>query len=108
MSRTLGPGDRNSSKHCLPNDLLPFLEREQTIVVYHHLGRRGPAWQQLAEWKTALQETLALPRRPMALRYLRGSPRAYLVILGEEDRRLVEMCLQRFLETPWAQHFQWA
>ena len=47
MSRTLGPGDRNSSKHCLPNDLLPFLEREQTIVVYHHLGRRGPAWQQL-------------------------------------------------------------
>ena len=108
MSLTVSPHGRTGPKYCFPQDLPPYLEERQSIIIYHHLGRQKPAWEQITEWKRDLQQSLALPTTPLALRYRRGSPRAYLIIPDPQHHEPLRRAIDQLAQTPWSQHFQTA
>ena len=72
ISETVHPLQKNGPKFVILNELRQFAERNQSLVIYHHLGRRGTAVQQIKNVAQKLQLKLNLPRSPWSLWYHRG------------------------------------
>ena len=85
--------------HC--DELRPYLARGQSLVIYHHLGRGESHRAQLVTWRRTLQEALALPEAPIALRFARRSPRAFFVLPAPAHRDAIHRALSHFSAGPW-------
>lgn len=93
---------RRGPKFAFFDELAPYLQRGQSLVVYHHLHRSYPASEQVRERLDQIGERLG---KAFALLYRRGTLRAFFIVpsearwcmLSERARRLVEGC--------WGQHF---
>ena len=91
-------------KYAYPAEARKYLERGQSVVIYHHLGRRGNARQQI---KRQFRRLVSPPSDDavFALLYHRGTARAFFVI---ESRRHKDQLLDRaraMLSGPWSRHF---
>ena len=106
ISRTASPWRKKGPKYMFIDDCRRFYERGQSLVIYHHLGRRGSAEQQINCLAELLKQELGLTRLPWALRYRRGSARAYFIAAQENHEAYLESRLKPFVESPWNAHFQ--
>ena len=106
ISQTASPWRKKGPKHVFMDDLLRFYQRGQSLVIYHHLSRRGTAEDQINCLAELLKQGLGLTRSPWALRYRRGSARAYFIAAQENHEAYIESRLKPFLESPWSAHFQ--
>jgi len=96
----------NAGKYVYWDELAPFWQRGQTLLVYHHLNRTMPAPRQVSElrarFRLKLPGALSLP-----LVFRRGSSRIFWLIyrdtpLGMEmSRRACD-----FLGGDWSNHFR--
>ena len=75
----VGPYQRRGPKYVYFAELLPYLERDQSLVIYHHIGRQGSACDQIRERLAQINRKLG--REAFALLYHRGSARAFLSCL---------------------------
>ncbi|MYB84133.1 MAG: hypothetical protein F4X54_05245 [Chloroflexi bacterium] len=91
-------------KYAFFSELLPFVQREQSLVVYHHIGRRGSAKDQINDRMAQIEDELAC--RPFALLYHRGSARVFFVLPAERHRDVLSSRAEGLLQTPWARHFE--
>ena len=91
-------------KYAFFDELIPFSERDQSLIVYHHIGRRGSAVDQIKSRFPQIQERLE--RTSLALLYHRGSARAFFLIPAERHAELLTSRVERFLGTPWQRHFE--
>ena len=96
-----------SAKHAYLCEVLDYLDQGCAVVLYHHLGRFGPHDEQIRGRAGSLATRLGGSHRVAALRYRRGTSRAFFVIwpIGLDElfaRRLTEFC-----EGPWVaeKHF---
>ena len=98
---------RRGGKYVLLEELAQYVDRGQTLVVYHHLNRQMPANNQIKRRINQLGRDLNLTGEVVALRYRRGSARVFFVVPKEEqpivplERRLAYMNVG-----PWLQHFE--
>ena len=106
ISETVDPLRKNGPKFAYMDDLRQFTVRGQSLVIYHHLGRRGKAPQQIEYWVKALQSNLNLLRLPWSLWYHRGTARAYFIVPQERHKSVLESRLASFLNGPWSRHFE--
>ena len=106
ISETMDPLRKNGPKSVYMDDLCQFVGRGQSLVIYHHLGRRGTAVQQIEYWAKALQSNLDMPRLPWSLWYHRGTARAYFIVAQDHHRSVLESRLASFLDSPWSRHFE--
>ena len=106
ISETADPLRKNGPKFVYIDDLRQIADRGQSLVIYHHLGRRGTAVEQIRYWAEALQSNLNMPRLPWALWYHRGTARAYFIVAQERHRAILENQLASFLDSPWSKHFE--
>ena len=106
ISETADPLRKNGPKFVYIDDLCQFADRGQSLVIYHHLGRRGTAVQQIKYWAEALQSNLNMPRLPWSLWYHRGTARAYFIVAQEHHMAILENQLASFLDSPWSKHFE--
>ena len=106
ISEAVDPLRKNGPKYVFMDDLQLFAKRGQSLIIYHHLGRRGTAEQQIRYWARALQQNLNLTRLPWSLWFHRGSARAYFIVAQERHRAIVEDRLARFIRGPWGAHFE--
>ena len=106
ISQTASPWRKKGPKHVFMDDLLRFYQRGQSLVIYHHLSRRDTAEQQINYLAGVLQQCLGLTRTPLALRYRRGSARAYFIAAQENHEAYIESRLKPFVESSWSAHFQ--
>ena len=106
ISETVHPLQKNGPKFVTLNELRQFTERNQDLVIYHHLGRRGTAAQQIKNVAQSLQLKLNLSRTPWSLWYHRGTARAYFVIPQERHETILKNRLTNFLNGPWSAHFE--
>ena len=106
ISETADPLRKNGPKFVYMDDLRQFADRGQSLVIYHHLGRRGKAPQQIEYWVKALQSNLNLLRLPWSLWYHRGTARAYFIVPQERHKSVLESRLASFLNGPWSRHFE--
>lgn len=98
--------DRRGPKYVLYEELKPYVQRGQSVVVYHHTCRRGNAKEQVAMRLRDLKATLRAETQPFALLYHRGSSRAFLVLPTVAHREALLARTRRFLSGPWARHFE--
>ena len=85
-------------------ELRPYCDRGQSVIVYHHLYRQQHG-KQMAEWADTLQEVLGLEQSPIALRFARRSPRAYFVLPSAAHRPTITRAIREFLAGPWGSLF---
>lgn len=68
------------------DELEPYLDRGQSLVVYHHLGRNTSVENQIRERLVQVNERLG---GAFALRYRRGPAKAFLVVPSDAHRELL-------------------
>ncbi len=92
---------KKGRKHVFFEELRPFWDRGQSLVIYHHLGRHRSAIQQIKHFAGILRSQFSLPRRPWSLRFRRGTARAYFVAAQQGHESILEGRLRKFLSGPW-------
>jgi hypothetical protein len=95
---------RRGNKFAYYEELQPFLDRGQSLVVYYHHGRNATVEDQLWERLGEVHERLG---GGFALRYLRGPARSFFVVPSACHRAtLYERARQMAEDSCWSQHFR--
>ena len=100
----VGPHQRRGPKYVFFDELLPYLERNQSLVIYHHIGRQGSAWDQIQERLTQINSKLG--REAFAFLYHRGSARAFFVVPAPRHRMNLFSKAKMLMLSPWSRHFE--
>ena len=98
ISRTAKKGP----KYAFFNELSPYLQRDQSLVIYQHISRSGKAEDQIRKRLAEIEKELG--QRAIALLYRHGTARAFLIVPAarhwETLRRRAEWSQGR-----WKGHF---
>ncbi len=106
IGTTAQASSRSGAKYVLLEELIPYLDRGQTLVIYHHLNRSAAAETQVSQRLAELEERLTPQVGVMALRYRRGSARVFFVLtMVPQVAGLLEMRLGQMNDGPWGAHF---
>lgn len=90
-------------KHAYLSELGKFTRRGQTLVIYHHLGRRP----HVPEIFARIEQCEAAFGSPVtAVRYRRGTSRAFFVVPARAHQALLQKRLSTMLNGPWSRHFE--
>ena len=100
----VGPYQKRGPKYVFFDELLPYLERNQSLVIYHHIGRQGSARDQIQERLTQISNELG--REAFALLYHRGSARAFFVVPAPRHRMDIISKAKLLMLSPWSRHFE--
>lgn len=92
-------------KYAYLEEIEPLLERGQSLVIYHHLSRKGTHTDQITHWLKRLQQEFN-PADSFALRYRRGSARAFFVLAQQRHTPILRERAAALLASPWQQHFE--
>ena len=99
----LQASDLRARKYALYGEIQSYLDRGQSVVVYHHLNRSQKGVKQIH--RRQLEVFSRMRRRALAMRYHRGSPRAFILIPQAGHRAELMDRIGRMMEGPWARHF---
>ena len=99
----VGPNEMRGLKYVFFDELAPFLQRDQSLVIYHHIGRQGSALDQIRGRLAQIKENLGYTA--FALLYHRGSARAFFVVPAPRHTMRLSSSVQRFMLSPWSRHF---
>ena len=96
---------KTAPKYTYFEELVPFVKRGQSLVIYHHLCRSGPAEMQVKERLDQLKERFGIDNI-YALLYKRGTLRAFFIVPSSEHIELLKSRGIRLTESlPWNEHF---
>jgi len=110
LNRSADPHSRTGPKYATLEECAAFYNGgDRSLVVYQHIHRRGSAAQQMAAALGILREALKARTRPFALRFRRGTARAYLVVPGGAHDELLHARAQEMTAGPWGLngHFEY-
>jgi hypothetical protein len=93
---------RKGPKFAYYDELAPYLQRGQSLVVYHHLHRSYPTSEQVRERLVQIGERLG---EAFALLYKRGTLRVFFVVPSEAHWRMLSERARSFVKGCWGQHF---
>jgi hypothetical protein len=90
-------------KYAYFDELAPYLDRGQSLVVYHHLHRSLVHEGQVRDRLSQVEERLG---PAFALRFHPGTGRVFFVVPAGTHREVLrERTLRLLRHRPWAQHF---
>lgn len=96
---------KTGPKYTYFDELAPFIKRGQSLVIYHHLCRSGPAEVQVRERLDQIKEKLGIDD-VYALLYKRGTLRVFFVVPSRENKELLwERGVHLTHIVPWKEHF---
>ena len=93
-------------KYVYHDDLDALLDGRRSVVVYHQLGRQQHK-QQIKRRLGELQDRLDTPKGAFALRYRRGTARAYFVLPSRQHAKQLRARAEAILQSSWGtyKHF---
>ena len=94
-----------ATKYAYLEEVTPLIERGQSLVIYHHLSRIGTNAEQIARWLERLQQEFN-PADIFALRYRRGTARAFFVLAQDRHTPILRQRAAALLASPWREHFE--
>ena len=100
----VGPHEKRGLKYVFFDELLLFLQRDQSLIIYHHIGRRGSALDQIQERLAQIEERLGYTA--FAFLYRRGSARVFFIVPSPRHFMNLLSGTRRFMLSPWARHFE--
>ena len=92
-------------KYAYLEEIKPLLKRGQSLVIYHHLSRKGTHADQIARWLKRLQQEFN-PIDSFALRYRRGTARAFFVLAQDRHTPILRERTAALLASPWQEHVE--
>jgi hypothetical protein len=92
-------------KYCGYEEVREFLKAGASLVVYQHFDRSGSAEKQMKTRCGELTDRLAPPIPPFALRFHRGTGRAFLVLPQQRHHEAILRAVAQLMDSPWEQHF---
>ena len=101
----------SSPKHVSMGELSEFAAKGKSLVVYHHLGRRGAHIGQIGDIREALRRELGLP--VYVLRFRAFQARAYFIVIQPCHQPIIEVRLESFRDPvnlwcdPGRRLFEW-
>lgn len=93
-------------KYAFIDELQPFWQNGQSLVIYQHTNRQGTACEQAARRLGQLSEHWAKRATLRAVQFRRGSNRLFLIAMQPAHRERLNDRLDALLAGPWAGHFQ--
>lgn len=93
-----------SPKYCFFSELIPFVRRDQSLVIYQH-AQRVPKEQQARQRAGQLRNELGIPT-VWALYFGRRPCRFYFIVPSPKHKSVLQARLQSFVASPWGQHFE--
>ena len=100
ISRTAKKGP----KYAFFNELSPYLQRDQSLVIYQHISRSGKAEDQIRRRLAEIEECLGRPA--IGLWYRRGTSRVFFIVPAQQHREIMHSRVERFRKSPWKRHFK--
>ena len=77
---------KRGGKFVYMDEMTPYIERGQSVIVYQHLNRICSAEAQIHGWITLIQKQLGKTHRIFGLRWHRSSGRVFFVISAQQHR----------------------
>ena len=91
-------------KYAYFDELVPYLDRGQSLVVYHHLHRSLAHESQVRDRLSQVEERLG---PAFALRFRPGTGRAFFIVPAEAHREVLrERALRLVRNRCWSRHFE--
>ena len=91
-------------KYTYLEEVSKWVERRQSVVIYHHLSRGGTHPEQIACWLKRLGQRFE-PADIFALRFRRGTSRAFFVLEAERHAHTLRERAQTLADSAWGKHF---
>ena len=92
-------------KYAYLEEVGKWVERCQSIVIYHHLGRNRSHAEQITDWLERLRGEFKL-HASFALRFRRGTSRAFFVLAAERHTPILRERTKALTVAPWSKHFE--
>ncbi|MCD6326113.1 hypothetical protein J7M28_00960 [bacterium] len=86
------------------DEVVPFYDRGQSIIVYQHLDHSMKADLQIRRRLKQLRKATGADKA-FAMRYHRGTARVYLVVPNEKHAAILLSRAREMCKGPWARHF---
>lgn len=96
---------KRGPKYTFYDEIEPYWQRNQSLVIYQHTGRQGSAEKQIGK-RFAQINGLIEHDHVFALLYHRGNGRAFIVVASENHQGILFKRAERFVRGPWSQHFE--
>jgi len=101
MAKSVRPKDLTGPKFVAIEEARAFLDRGQSLVVYHHIGRTGGT----AEEQARTQLDRLGCEDSFAVLFRRGTVRAFLVAPSPDQAHQLGSRADQLLQGPWAEHY---
>ena len=98
ISRTAEKGP----KYAFFDELSPYTQRDQSLVIYQHIARSGNAKDQIRYRLNQIEERLGQPAT--ALWYRRGTSRVFFIVPTDRHRETLRLRAEQF-QRGWKEHF---
>jgi len=107
-SDNLKTSAKKAPKFIFVSDIEPYVERGQTIIIYHHIGRHKGLTAEKQAWilREKLIEHFDNRQKVWPLLYRRGTCRIFFIIPSESHEKILSQRLEAFLKSGWERHFQ--
>ncbi len=96
---------KKGPKYAFYDELSKFIENDKSLVIYQHTSRRGAADAQIKRRVSQLKERLNVSTDILALRFRRGTSRAFFIIPSKRHEHIITERVNSFLASPWKEHF---
>jgi hypothetical protein len=97
---------KKGPKYVYLDEVAPYLHRGQSVVIYQHIHRDGPAIEQIQRQRARIENEVSGAHEVRALLYRRGTARAFFVIAAPAHASLLDERLDGFVAERWSQHFE--
>ena len=96
----------SGGKYAFFAELREIINRNQSLVVYHHLNRRRSAAKEIRARFEDIRKEFGRDQDVFALHYHRGTARVFFVVPAPETATLLRRRAEdRIVRGPWGQHF---
>ena len=92
-------------KYVYFDELSPYLQRGQSLIIYHHIGRNGTAEEQIQKRFLQIKQSVGNYEGTFALLYHRGTLRCYFIVPQEQHKDTLFERSKVLTSGIWAQHF---
>ena len=83
------------------SDLLPFVDRNQSLVIYNHASRQGSIYEQITKRLAEVKDHIPYGANAVAMLWRSFSVRYYLIIPAPETREVILSACERVISGPW-------
>lgn len=103
--RGLSITSAKAPKYAYLSEVEKWFRRDQSLVIYHHLGRHRPHDAQIDYWLERLRDEFK-PHDIFALRFRRGTSRVFFVLAAKRHAPTLRQRADELLASPWREHFE--